>query len=565
MNLSRLQLQNPKSYSWLWILFLLGLYSSIWSQDEALSPELDLQGKMIDALKEESIGNTNKAIEAFEKLSQQLETRATAFYYLARLYKSQSRHEEAIKAIIQCTQADPKNSWFWVYQANLMESYSDYPEAAKSYEKLIGLDSENYTFYDNAAYMYMKAKMPDQALKLLDLAQKKFGAQVELSIKKSEVFCSLNKQNKAIEALEQSLALFPGNAALLAKIIPLYELNYLNDKANEARNTLKIKEPYHPLISQNSKQEQSKTSSSIDLNNPNIGIDQKVITMIPLLDQLIITKDPQLQKEILDKTDLLISQYPKDSKPYSLKGDTYFALEQYRSARQAYQKAAESGRVPFTVWDHLIYSLLKTNEWNSLELYCNKALDEYPNQSFLYYALAESFFQRENYQDALAQTDQLLLMVQNNASKKSEALILKAKILSAEKKWKEADVAWDKAKAIHEKDLFAIEYNSYLICEKNEKPINWMDAFSSTKINEDYKQFLLAKIYYCTKEYTKSKELLQQLIQNPNKKTPEVILLLSKVYLVLGEPNEAKQQLLKGQEIAEYKKPFETLLQSIKS
>ena len=115
--------------------------------------QIELESKLIDAIKEEEIGNPEKAIVLLEKMRYEPEIKATVNYYLASLYEQSSRHEEALLAIQESVLADQGNKWFKVFKANLLEKTARYEQVAGVYEELIIIEPQNS---DQCLLWYLK-------------------------------------------------------------------------------------------------------------------------------------------------------------------------------------------------------------------------------------------------------------------------------------------------------------------------------------------------------------------------------------------------------------------------
>ncbi|MBX7164575.1 MAG: hypothetical protein K1X49_12865, partial [Saprospiraceae bacterium] len=83
--------------------FLMFLALHAGAQQDLSQLNLPRESEFIEAIKQEAIGNLPKAAELFEKLAESQDSRPTALFYLARLYRKSGRHEDAIKAITECT------------------------------------------------------------------------------------------------------------------------------------------------------------------------------------------------------------------------------------------------------------------------------------------------------------------------------------------------------------------------------------------------------------------------------------------------------------------------------
>ena len=289
--------------------------------------QIELESKLIDAIKEEEIGNPEKAIVLLEKMRYEPEIKATVNYYLARLYEQSSRHEEALLAIQESVLADQGNKWFKVFKANLLEKTARYEQVAGVYEELIIIEPQNYTFYDLAAINYLKSGKSEKALTILDKAQLKFGPMPPLVLKKAEILKIQKKFKKATECLELSLKDYPNHKELYPSLIESYIAENRIQEKDSALVKLKSLDPNNPLVKLNSNNSPANMSGAELLKNINeqkISLDDAIKVLIPHLQKLADGTDSLQEQTLLLPALRLTELYPKESKPAALVGDIYF-------------------------------------------------------------------------------------------------------------------------------------------------------------------------------------------------------------------------------------------------
>lgn len=140
--------------------------------------------------------------------------------------------------------------------------------------------------------------------------------------------------------------------------------------------------------------------------------------LIPLVQKYSTSPDPQLLTELKQFGQSILKQYPDDSKSYALVADIYFQSNEMNKAKEHYETAIQKGNVPYPVYENVIIASIEIEAWLSAEKYANKALDIFPNQSFLFYALAEALYNQGQYEEAYNNINQALLILRNNSAKK---------------------------------------------------------------------------------------------------------------------------------------------------
>jgi len=531
--------------------------TEIKSQEEPLSKEVKLQNDFIEAFRLEQIGKPEKAIEILEKLSYEPTAKSTAKYQLARLYEKEKKPDQCITAINESIQADPKNKWLYIYKANVLQKYGNYNQLAECYLSLTKLEPTNYTFYDNAAISFMKDNQLDKTMAILDEAQKKFGNSPSIAIKKSNLFVIQKKEKKAIETLENSIKEYPYHTELYPELILLLEKNNLIAKAKEYEINLAKYDQGHPFLQKNISQSNQNTPSietvQQQIINSDINLDQKIKLIIPILQNYVESKDPNLKIELTNFGKSILNQYPNDAKSYALQGDIYFHSSEYELAKESYITAISKTNVPYSVFENLLYTTHQLESWNTQEQFATKALDYYPNQSYPFYMLAEAQYHLESYDDAILNSNQVILMIRNNPSRKSEAYTLYGKILSAKKDPKAAEI-WNKSIESEASPSAIIEHHLYQLSIGNtthqndfEKAINSKDITSFTK------NISLAKQYYANNKYQDAIELLKKNIEVKEFQRPSYYILLAQNLLKIENKTEAKKYLQQALLLSESK------------
>ena len=448
-----------------------------------------------------------------------------------------------------------------------MEKLGRYDQVAQTYEKLIDLESNNYAFYENASLNFLKVDNLDQALRIMELAQSKFGILPSIALKKAELFRLKKKNKKAIEVLEASIKDYPTHEELYISLLEFYKEEKSVDEIKAVEHKLKKINPYSPYFNVNHEDEPSQMDlSSLEglASNPNIGIDQKIKKLIPFLNELAISKNANLFNSLKSISQNLILAYPYEVKSWTLAADVCFHGNQISEAITNYKTAVEIGNVPFGVWDNLLFCLIHNNQWISLYKYANLALDQFPNQSYPYYALATSNLNLLQFDDALSNVNQVLIMNKNNNNIRREALILQAQIYEALGDLKNSNIKWTQAMEIIPNDLSIIEYCTSSKTDKElvSKEI-LQKAFETMEMPDYIKHYKLAQINYNMKDYLKAKENILTSLENTLAHIPEILELAAQIDLNLNQKNQALKYLQEAESLSEQKDYYKKLIQKL--
>ncbi|NOT37788.1 MAG: hypothetical protein HOP11_10465 [Saprospiraceae bacterium] len=524
---------------------------------EEISPS-GIEAQLIEAQKQELIGNPDKSIELLEKMRNIPETRAAVYYQLSRLYKSKSKLEDALNAINESIIADPKNKWTRVYQANLYESIGKYQMAAESYEAVIKIEPENYTMYDLAALNYLKSDQAAKALSIMDLAHTKFGATPKVAIQKNKLLQLVGKNKKGIELLLQAEKEYPKNTELMIEIIQFYfQNNQLEEAANYTKKLQSIK-PNHPFLNSLS---QSTQKSSSDISDSEI---ENSIDPDPIVKKII----PELKNinnnnfdKFINIADKLCKKFPKDPKTWALKADILYGNDKLIEATSAYNTAIGLATVPYTIWENYIVCLMKLTHWKTLEEKTNVALDYYPNQSFIFYALALAQFNLKNYSDTKIQIEQFALMNKNSPSRLLESNILKARIFDETNKQDQAAELWSQCIASEKNEVAIIEY-CYSLSRKGKTfpEDKLVKATASQELSMDYILSRMAAINFYAKDYARADQNINACLNLSAGQNSENFELAYLIFNAKGDKTNARILLSKALEYSDNKEYYQNIL-----
>ncbi len=545
------------------LVFACALFGLPASGQELTDSQQKNEELLIDAIREQQIGNHARAIGILEKLRHEPQFSAAANFHLSKLYEKTGKYPEALDAIKQSIAADPTNKWYSVVEANLHESQANYCEAASAYERLCHLEANQYEFYENAALQYVKCQNLEKAAAVLNRAFKKFGYFPPLSLKRAWLHELQGNTKKMIEVLENARKEYPFHVELLPPLIEWYSKNGREAEAIPLLELLSEKDPSHPLVSQSiTHGAGAKDWSALEkeVKNVLLNLDQKILALV---NHLHTANSPEQINSLIPLSVHLTEAYPSEPKAWALLGDIYYKANDLPKAIDAYETAIDKGPVPFSLWKNILSALLIEAKTAKLERMAEKGLDFYPNQPFIYFSLAQAQYFNGKYDEALGNIEQLVLMTQNNPAQRAETLALQAKILQVRGQLSLASEVWssidmDKA-GPHtklEKMLFDMEKGQDVPFKE------FLRMADLAQLSLEAKLAKLAEFCYLSKNYETAKNYIEQSLGiQPDRF--ETLLLAGKIYAALKQFDLAKKHLRVALLKTDCKPPVERILQSI--
>jgi len=388
------------------------------------------QELFIEANKFRILGNLEKASEMLQELLKKDRQNHAAAYELARICMDQNKYSEALALAKQASQIDPSNLWYRKFLADMYQRNGLFEEAAALYEQLVAASPSEEQNYLKWAYFLVQAGRPAKALEIYNTMEARFGINEELSRRKHTIYLGSGDTQKAGLELIKLCEAFPGNADYLHLLAGFYR---------QTENYEEAKKIYRQILDIDPNDSRAFFAlSSIDTPaagdadflqsldpvflNPQVGLDEKIKTILPLVEKAAATSDVPLATELLRLASILDRVHPGQAKVCALNGDLLYLTDQKEKALERYRQAIELDDSVFSVWDQLFHLAIQTGDFTSLVFYTEKAMDLFPNQVSVYFYNGLAYCRLENYSKSIASLEQAALMAGKNNTVKAQVL-----------------------------------------------------------------------------------------------------------------------------------------------
>ena len=214
------------------IIAFAGIPNQAWAQKKKTLTEEEkrsFDNYYLNGAKEKLAQNYDEAIRQF-KLSLAIDPTNSAVYYnLADLFISRKFYQDAKQYAIKAVELDNDNLWYKKLLCDAYELTGELENAAKvTYE--ISKKENTVTNLIQAAFYYEQAKNFSEAIKMLDIAEKKAGVNEDIAIRKEQLFLAQNKLPKAIKEIKKLGDAYP---TIMRYQVMLAELYLVNGKTKE--------------------------------------------------------------------------------------------------------------------------------------------------------------------------------------------------------------------------------------------------------------------------------------------------------------------------------------------
>ena len=193
-----------------------------------------------EAIKQKSIENYDKAIEALEKGKAIEPENPIVYFELGKNYLAQKKYKEAYDNFEKAAKMDPKNRWAWVGMYDVCYDTRDYNQAIVIVEKLIEFKED---YKEDLTSLYMNTQQFDKALELINELNAKFGKSDKRELYKADILKDAKYQSAEKFNLLDQIKKFPKEESNYISLIYMYSQSNQEEKALEIAQKLEKEIP----------------------------------------------------------------------------------------------------------------------------------------------------------------------------------------------------------------------------------------------------------------------------------------------------------------------------------
>lgn len=520
------------------------------------------------------LDDTTKANFYFNRVLEMNPRNATIHYKIGEilskskditdLYKSKTYAEEAINL-------DKKNKYFYLLATDISTTLNQYDKVAGTLELMLKEvpDSEDYLF--ELATAYSKSNKYEAAIETLNRAENYFGINEISSLKKQEIYFQIGKSNEAVFEAEKLMRAFPLEERF---VINLANALIVVSKPNEAIELI------NKNLATNPDWIESKITLS-DIYHSNGGIAESQQLQIQIFDDYFV--DLQTKIEILqgyvsqfkknnlteNNPDLLTfpesllnklkAQYPNQSEVYIEGGNLYFNFNLLKEAEREYLKAIDLKSTQFSLWSNLLSIEETMNQFDSLLIHTDHALEFHPNQPILYYYNGYGHFGKKEYEQAI----QSLVMAKNISFDNPE-LVSKVDCLLGEcyfenKEFEKSNIAFEESLSFNPNNDYVLnKYSLYLSLRKEKLSIAEEMAKRALDLQPTNVHYLetYALVLFNLEKYMEAKSYIEMALRLENQ-SPILYEHYGDILFMLNEQDNALIQWKKARTLPNFSKSLD--------
>lgn len=403
------------------------------------------------AVRLKTVGDIDGAIVAFDSCLAIRQDDDAVYYALSELHLAKGNSVEARSNITKARELDPNNIWYTQDLAYLLYEAQDYAKALPEFKKLVEHESKNLQWLYGYGDCLLRAGKTQEAINVLSQAEDIMGINPSLSVEKYSLYMKMKKEPEAINEIQRARKDYPNDPQLIATLVDHYFQKGENDKAIGFLEELVKNDPDNGrahLALGDIYRQQNKLKKSFDefkaaFKCQDVDVDAKMKVLIALQEA-----SYKPEPGAIELMELLVTQYPEDAKPHSIRGDYMLALENAEQAIISYRKATELDKNQYAIWNQLLLLDYQNGKFEDLYNDSKICLEYFTTMPTVYLLNGIGAIQMKKYDEAITSLETGKSLLINDKGMEAEFYGQLGDAYFSKKEYQEGQKYYEKALSI---------------------------------------------------------------------------------------------------------------------
>ncbi|RZK54173.1 MAG: tetratricopeptide repeat protein [Pedobacter sp.] len=504
-------------------------------------------------LKEKISDNYLLASTNFNKVVAMDANNHAAYYELANANIRLEKLLEAEQNIKQAIKLKGDNQWYYRLLGEIYKRTNKMPELVDVLSQLIRINPEYDGYYFDKANALYLSNRPDEAKKVYDQIETKFGASRDILTARKRL------QSNGSASESDIVKLLEGNQADVKNY--LYAAGLLLQKENlpEALKVLLKAQQLEPnnfevdlALADTYRKQKNDDAAFASLKhafeNTEMPLTEKVKIVASLFPKI---NQPIVAKNLTELSKIVADQNPKDAKALALYGDVLYQQNKLKEALTQYQEALKLNEQVYVVWEQVINIQTLIGHYEDAVKVGDEALTIYPNQASLYYYVAYALYKTRKFDTALNNLKTALQLDVDNKSLQAQVYALQGDIYISQNNFSQAKTAFEKALNVEPDNYLIMNNYAYYLALRNDD-LTKAEKYAETAANAmptnssvtDTYAFILFK----QQKYDLARTWIEKALQNNTNKNGVYLEHYGDILFMKGDKEAAVVQWKKAKE-----------------
>ncbi|MFV0541894.1 MAG: tetratricopeptide repeat protein [Aestuariibaculum sp.] len=395
------------------LLFFFGIFSVlVYAQNEVVKTETEdglgmvedeFQQLFYEALKQKSIENYDRSVEALQKCIAINNTVPVLYFELGKNYIKLKNFGAAEDALKKAVSKAPDNEWFLDELYGFYASQNNYDKAIKTVKQLVKYHPD---YKEDLAALYVKTKRYNDALGILDELDKAQGVSASRDIMRNQVYEVTGRKKDQIKNLEERVENNPEKESNYLALIFRYSENNEKEKAFEmAKELLKIN-PNSQLVHlalykfylDDNATEKAIESMKIVVQSPEIKPDAKFRVLTDFIQ--FVGKHPEYENDLVEATTILSDA--NNSKTLLELAQFFLTKNNKTKALGYFEAVLKTDSNNFNAIKNSLLLYIDLQQYEKAEQKSHDILQKYPMQPLFYLINGVALNKQKQPQKAIA-------------------------------------------------------------------------------------------------------------------------------------------------------------------
>ncbi|MBA3647681.1 MAG: tetratricopeptide repeat protein [Chitinophagales bacterium] len=515
------------------------------------------QEKFIEAMKMKMLGENQQALNLFKECIKIDPNNAAAFYNAAKIFYDQKQYGDALAFAAQAGKLNPQNEWYLDLYSTLLGGTGNYKEAIRIYDQMLQLDPDNSMAWYNKAFFLDQNNQTEESIKIFNQIEEKFGVNEDVINEKVKLWLKLNKADKAAAELQKLINNNPDDLRNYSRLVDFYLANKMDDKAYQVLQEMIKIDPDDPrsnlvlatYYSRKGEDEKSFESLKKAFASPDLDIDVKIPALLSYIPYL--QKDGKKKQEALELGKELVNAHLNDAKAHAIYGDILNQLDQFGDAITEYKKSVAIDNSKFAVWQQIMYLNDRINNYDSLLVISNRAIELFPDQILAFYFNGYANMQLKKYNETITAIGKAIQIGSDDKKQIAGFYSVIGDAYYYLKNNQASDSSYDLALVFDPENAYVLNNYSYFLSVRDEKlTIAKSMAEKANMLVPDSPAYedTYGWVLYKTGDFQEAKTWLDKALKNGGDQDGTILEHYGNVLYKLGETNGAVQYWLKAKD-----------------
>lgn len=365
--------------------------------------QVKLEATLIEAEKQLILENYTKAAELFQVALDLDPDNGGANFKLAELLTKQGHSSDAMPYAEAALDSDRSNKYYFLLCAEIYKSLGQFDKAAELYDEMITTISGTESYLFDLAIIYQYRGDLDLALETYKKAEDIYGINEMVLREKQKIYFQKKDYVSLIADWDELIAENPDNSRYTIELAEFLINQGMLPEAKIRLNAVTEDNIHIHLLKSQIAIKEGNTDEAmkitLDAFNAKSSDYRTKIQLLNGYQEFAITSEQFAT--IIEMAEDMGEMYPQQYEAQAYAGDVLYRMEKKQKALDFYSRAVKLNPSSFSVWQNILNIEAELNQYDSLIVHAEDALELFPNQALLYYFSGTGHLLKKNYEKSV--------------------------------------------------------------------------------------------------------------------------------------------------------------------